>query len=134
MNPDPVAKLARFTPTAPDAADLLFAAGRASARTHWLWKGAVAALLTSNLALGALFALRSTDAPQAPQAAPVAQPVPEPPTAQQVSPPSSAPADDPSSYRTLRGSDPEHAPLPETFPTAPRESLTVLSGRRGELD
>ena len=138
MNPDPVAKLAKFTPApSADAAELLFAAGRASARTHWLWKVAVAALVTSNVALGALLALRSTAPPALPSepiAVPVVQPAPEPPTAQPT-PPSSAPAEEPWSYRTLRASDLEHAPRPEAFTTtAPRESLTVLSGRRGELD
>jgi hypothetical protein len=137
MNPDPVAKLARFTPApSPDAVELLFAAGRASARTHWLWKGAVAALVISNAALGVLFALRTTDPQPAPQPIPVVQPAPEQPaTPQATTPPSSAPADEPWSYRTLRGSDLEHAPQSDTFPLAPpRQALTVLSGRRGELD
>jgi hypothetical protein len=137
MNPDPVAKLARFTPApSPDAADLLFAAGRASARTHWLWKVAVAALVASNAALGTLLALRTTDPPPTPQPVLIVQPAPEPPAPPQASaPPSSAPAEEAWSYRTLRASDLEHAPQSDTFPLAPpREALTVLSGRRGELD
>jgi hypothetical protein len=137
MNPDPVAKLAKFTPAAPtDAAELLFAAGRASARTHWLWKVAVSALAVSNVAMGVLFALRPTDAPAPvpePIRVPVTQPAPEPPAVQV--PPSSDAVDDPWSYRALRATDLEHAPRAETYPTpAPRESLTALSGRRGELD
>jgi hypothetical protein len=50
--PDPLTDaLARFTPTAGlDRDELLFRAGRASARTGRLWKGAVALLLATNTA------------------------------------------------------------------------------------
>jgi hypothetical protein len=136
MNPDPVEKLAKFTPaTSTDAAELLFAAGRASARAHWLWKIVVAALVASNVACGVLLAFRTTDPPHATAPPPLAvQPVLEPPTLQ-LPPPSSAPVDDPSSYRILRASDLECMPRAESFLTAsPRKTLTVLSGRRGELD
>ncbi len=136
VNPDPVAKLAKFTPAAPDAAELLFAAGRASARTHWGWKAAVAGLLASNLALGVLLVFSRRDVPSVPEPvpAPVVQPQPEPPS---TTPPSPVtPADEPWSYRTLRATDLEHAPKPETLTnlTPPREALTVLSGRSGDLD
>ena len=50
---DPVARaLARFTPAAPglDRDELLFRAGRASARSGRLWKGAAALLLVTNAA------------------------------------------------------------------------------------
>ncbi|MBN9122597.1 MAG: hypothetical protein J0I06_26190 [Planctomycetes bacterium] len=134
MNPDPVAKLARFTPAPADPAELLFAAGRASARTHWLWKVAVAALVASNASLSALLALRSTSEPASPNPVPIVAPAPEPSPVPSA-PPSSAPVDDPWSYRALRGSDLERAPRPEAFTApAPREPLTVLSGRRGEID
>jgi hypothetical protein len=136
VNPDPVAKLARFTPTATDPAELLFAAGRASARTHWGWKVAVAGLIASNLALGALVAFRSPTAVPAPQPepVPVAQPLPVAPAPEPPTPPP-APVDEPWSYRTLRGADLEHTPKPEILPPlAPREPLTMRSGRRGEID
>jgi hypothetical protein len=48
MTPDPVAgKLTRFTPSASslDPAEVLFRAGRASARTPWGWKVAVSGLV-----------------------------------------------------------------------------------------
>lgn len=135
MTPDPVAKLAKFTPTALDPAELLFAAGRASARTHWLWKFAVALLVASNAALGAWLALRSpTVLVVEPVTVPVVPPVSEPPAAQTV-PPTSGTVDDPSSYRVLRAGDLEHLPRVEAFTSAaPREPLTALSGRRGELE
>ena len=133
MNPDPIAKLAKFTPAASaDAADLLFAAGRASARTHWGWKAAVAALALSNVALGAYLALRPTDAaPAAPAPVPVAQPQPKPVPAS-----APAPADDPWSYRTLRATGIEGSPTAEPVANlAPaRQPLTARSGRGGEID
>ena len=135
VNPDPVARLAKFTPaSASNAADLLFAAGRASARAHRGWKAAVAALALSNVALGALLLFGSRELPPAAPPLPVAQPQPEPVPA----PPASAPAptDEPWSYRTLRATDPEYPPKAEPFANlAPaREPLTALSGRRGDID
>jgi hypothetical protein len=136
MNPDPVAQLSRFTPApAPDPAALLFTAGRASARTHWGWKAAVAALVSSNAALVALFAFRAPVGAPGPAPAPVPSvqalgesPSPAPPTAP-------APVDEPWSYRTLRSADLEGAPQPEPLPSvAPRQPLTLLSGHRGEID
>jgi hypothetical protein len=137
VNPDPVAQLGRFTPVAAtDPAELLFAAGRASARTHWGWKVAVAALVASNVALGALFVLHTRPAP------PTAQPAPapvdqQPPELSAPAPPTSTPepVDEPWSYRALRSADLERAPLVDgTTTVAPREPLTVRSGQRGELD
>ncbi len=133
VNPDPIAKLAKLTPTpTTDPADLLFAAGRASARTHWGWKAAVAALALSNAALGAAVLLRPRNDPAAPT--PVVQPPPGPPA---PAPPTSTPTPlvEPWSYRALRDADLERAPAPEPLPdAAPREPLTVLSGRRGDID
>jgi hypothetical protein len=139
MNPDPVAKLAQFTPApSVDAAELLFAAGRASARTHWLWKTAVAVLVVSNAALGAWIALRSNERPEVPRPdpIPVVRPVPAVPAKPQAAPPaSSAPDEEQWSYRSLRGSDFERPPSPVSLATAaPHAPLTVLSGRRGEID
>lgn len=136
VNPDPIAKLAKFTPAAaPDAAELLFAAGRASARTHWGWKAAVAGLFASNLVLGVLLAFGGRDVPPSPtvEPPPAVQPQPVP----VLAPPSPAtPAEEPWSYRTLRALDLEHSPKPETFSNAnpSREALTVLSGRNGDID
>ena len=135
-NLDPIAKLSKFTPAGgPDAAELLFAAGRASARTPWGWKAAVAALVASNLALGAVLAFRTREVPPSPHPdpVPVVQPQPELPA---PAPPSSpAPTDDPSSYRTLWHTDLDRAPKADPVSNAaPREPLTVLSGRRGDID
>ena len=44
MREDPIETLKRFTPTAPDAAAMLFAAGKASAQSHF-WKGFVVVLM-----------------------------------------------------------------------------------------
>ena len=136
MNPDPMAKLAKFTPAGgADPAELLFAAGRASARTHWGWKAAVAGLFATNLALGAALALRSPGAPATPPAteppAPIVQPPSLPVPQFQV-----APSDEPSSYHVLMGADLEHLPKvePVSDPIPDRPPLTALAGRRGELD
>ncbi|MBP3956758.1 hypothetical protein J8F10_15910 [Gemmata sp. G18] len=135
MTPDPIAKLAQFTPAPSiDAAELLFAVGRASARTHWGWKVAVAGLVVSNVALGATLLF-------APRSAPLAAPVPVPAIShpeQAPAPPASAPApvDEPWSYRMLRATDLERSP--QTEPVAnlvpAREPLTARSGRRGDID
>ena len=87
--------------------------------------------------LGVLLALRTMEAPAVqPTPAPVVQPEPESPAKPQAAtPPSSAPADEPWSYRVLRSGDLDNAPRAESFPTAPpHATLTVLAGRRGELD
>jgi len=90
MTPDPVFDtLARFTPdsTGVDPAAILFAAGKASARTPVMWKLAVSVLLVTNLAALGLFLLRPS-AP-APVVAPIVVPVVVPIPAQQ--PDSAAP-------------------------------------------
>ncbi len=134
VNPDPIAKLAKFTPAASaDTADLLFAAGRASARTHWGWKAAVAVLAISTVTLGGFLAFGPRDVPPA-ASTPVlvVQPQPEPVPV----PPASAPVDDPWSYRTLRATDMERSPNTEPVAnlTPPREPLTARSGRAGDID
>jgi hypothetical protein len=134
VNPDPIVKLAQFSPAlAIDPAELLFAAGRASARTHWGWKAAVLALALSNGALGAVLVFGSRDAPSVAAPTPVPVVSPEPLLAP-ASPP--APVDEPWSYRALRATDPELAPStePVTNLTPSREPLSVLSGRRGDID
>jgi hypothetical protein len=134
VTPDPVAALTRFTPAGVvDPAELLFAAGRASARTHWGWKATVAGLLLSNAALGAFLVFGSHDVPSVvpPAPMPVVQPEPTP------APPSApAPTDEPWSYRALRATDPELGPNTEPVSdfTPAREPLTVMSGRRGGFE
>ncbi len=133
MNADPVAKLSRFTPAgAIDPAELLFAAGRASARTPWGWKAAVGTLALANVALASVLAFGPRDAaPVLPTPVPAGRPEPAP-----VPPSAPAPADDPWSYRVLRAADADLAPVPEPALdfAPPREPLTVLSGRRGGLE
>jgi hypothetical protein len=138
MSTDPVAKLAKFTPaTALDPAELLFAAGRASARTVWGWKAAVAALLLTNTLTLTLFALR----PPAPAAQPVPLPTPVVPPVPQPEPPQPSPptdslVDEPWSYRALAAAgDPDRFPRSESIHgSAPPKLLTALSARRGEFD
>ncbi|QJW98334.1 hypothetical protein [Frigoriglobus tundricola] len=133
MTPDPLAALARFTPaSAVDPAELLFAAGRASARTHWGWKAAVGALALSNVALLAVLVFGSRDAaPVVPSPLPIVPIEPAP-----VSPSAPAPPADPWSYRALRAMDADLAPVPEPAPNLlpQHEPLTVMSGRRGGLE
>jgi hypothetical protein len=138
MNADPIAKLAKFTPaSAADPAELLFAAGRASARTHWGWKAAVAGLLLTNSVAVALFALRLPAPalqPEPQPATPAVTPRPEPP---QSAPPTGTVTTEPWSYQVLASAgDPER--FPKTEPTrggyATPAPLTPLSARRGEID
>src|SRR4051794_33625393 len=109
MTPDPVAKLAQFTPEpgAVDPAELLFAAGRASARTPWYWKATVAASLLANVVCVLLLATRSPEplvqVHPAPDAVPAPQLQPRPPVA-----PESVP--EPWSYQSLRGADVDSGP------------------------
>ena len=139
MNADPVARLAKFTPgTVIDPSELLFAAGRASARTPWGWKAAVAALILTNTLTLTLVALRPA-APAGrpePQSAPVVSPAPRP-APPQPGPPADTVTDEPWSYGALAAvGDPEQFPRAEPIlgghrPDAP---LTVLAARRGEID
>lgn len=133
MTPDPVLdKLARFTPDGSqiDPAELLFRAGRASARTHWGWKAVVAGLLLANLGTAGFLVLRSEKSPLPPEPAPVqlvvpaAVPSPEPP------PPEAPASPDPDSLGSLaRVFDPDSPPPPAGFvpPDHPAEVLTVGS-------
>lgn len=138
MTPDPVtAKLSRFTPNAAlvDPAELLFAAGRASARTPWFWKVAVAGLALGNLVCLALLLWPAPDRPAAqpglPASAPTLPPLPP------INLPTAPHSDDPWSYRMLiYAGDPERFPRPavttEREPTG--RPLSVLGARRGDID
>jgi len=135
MTPDPVlAKLARFTPNAVDPAELLFAAGRASARTPWYWKATVAGSLLVNVVCAGLLLTR----PEVAQVVPVepvetpATPVPEPAP---VAAPTSTP--NPWSLQALHHlGDPDRLPKNEPRFEISHSGipLTVLSARSGELD
>jgi hypothetical protein len=139
MSTDPVARLAKFNPaTALDPAELLFAAGRASARTAWGWKAAVGALLLTNAVTVGLLVLRSP-APESqpePQPAPVVTPGPQP-EPPQPSPPTGPIFDERWSYGALAAvGDPDQFPKAEPIMGGhpPEAPLTVLAARRGEID
>jgi hypothetical protein len=142
MIPDPVLdKLARFTPNAAlvDNGALLFAAGRASARSHWLWKVAVVGLLLANSGWLAHFIYRQNtqttpmhDLQNQPLPAATSQPEP-------VTPPTNLlPAsDEPWSYRALLSvGDPEQFPLAEPLngPFQAEKPLTPRMAFRGDID
>jgi predicted membrane-bound mannosyltransferase len=82
MIPDPVEKLARFTPAGPDQAELLFAAGRASASTPWFWKAALAASVVANAVCVGFLVFRAPEVqrvvvPQQPAPVPVLVSLPD---------------------------------------------------------
>jgi len=143
MIPDPVLdKLARFTPntTIVDNAALLFAAGRASARTPWFWKVATTALLLGNAGWLSLLIIRPSS-PTAPVVVPQKESVaPVPPQAEPATDPTNItppPSDDPWSYRALLSAgDPEKFPRTEVFNGSlpNNEPLTPRSSLRGDLD
>lgn len=143
MTPDPVFdKLGRFTPASDgiDPSEVLFRAGRASARTPRIWKLAVAGLLVANAATLAALGLRTPGAPTAPRpevlpvpiVVPVTVPSPEfGPTATTYPPRS------PESMGVWMGlTDPDALPPPPAIADMlpPDRPLTALSGRRGEFD
>jgi len=135
MTPDPVlAKLAKFTPSSLDPAELLFAAGRASANTPWFWKAAVAGSLLVNALCIGLLVFPTPEQPQIVPADPVAAPVPVS-NPIPVVPLASMP--DPWSLQALNRVD-DLDQLPKAEPKSELshsgKPLTVLSARSGELD
>jgi len=139
MTPDPVLdKLARFTPDGSqlDPAELLFRAGRASARTHWGWKAAVAGLLLANLGTVGFF--MSRPGKPAPSPGPVPVPVVVPVVAPRPDPPPS-PDVSPSPWSLgalLRTTDPRDLPAAQAaIDLAPAEPpLTPRSVGRTDID
>jgi hypothetical protein len=126
MSRDPLDKLARFTPAAGglDRDELLFRAGRASARTPRGWKVAAGVLATTQAATLALWlGGGSGPPPTAPTAvAPEAPPAP------------AYPAADPSSYLALSRSwdgEPPTRPAP-AGPSGDRPGPVLTAGWRGE--
>jgi hypothetical protein len=116
LTPDPVLdKLTRFTPSGSslDPADVLFRAGRASARTPWGWKVAVSGLAVVIAALLGERVVNNQNANPGPKEAapvvvvvPVPIPVPEP----SLSP---VPGEPESPWRLgalLRATDPDDLP------------------------
>lgn len=137
---DPILdKLAQFTPDAAsiDHAEILFRAGRASARTPRIWKIALIGLLLSNAATASLLVVRDRQPSSVPAAdqpgfrSPI-DPQPDPATPK---PPISS--ESPWSIGMLnRTLDPDSAPNEEPIAglTAPHRPLTLLAAHRGEID
>ncbi|MFO0823470.1 MAG: hypothetical protein U0792_10195 [Gemmataceae bacterium] len=135
MNPDPVDNLARFTPTGPDHTELLFAAGRASARTPWFWKVGLVVSVAANAACLATLVLRAPDVntvvlPTPPASFPAQVTVPQTDPAPPMSPP------DPWSYQSLHTrTDFDGFPNMQTISGSDSgKPLSVISGRSGQLD
>jgi len=136
MTPDPAIDwLARLTPNGSrlDPTEVLVRAGRASARTPWGWKLAVAALLLANVATVVIL-LPHREHPRSPEATPA--PVVSPASAPTLAPPpESPPGSDANSIAALaRSLDPDAPPPPAGFvaPDHPEPTLTV--GSRGVTD
>lgn len=130
MTPDPVYdQLAGFTPApAPDPAEVLFRAGRASAPTRPVWKLAVAGLLALNAATATALFLR-------PAPEPVAVVVPGPPAPAEAVP--TDPPAEPSATAGLlaRRTDPDawHRPTADLdYP--PDYPLTLAEARRSNVE
>ena len=139
MTPDPVFdKLARFTPDAStiDPAEILFRAGRATARTNWGWKFAVVGLLLANVAwMGERLLHEPKPAPDSLEVVPVIVVVPVAiPTSEPSPSPSAVEPGSPWSLGALRTTDPDNLPgspaLGGLSPTDP--PLTPRS--RSEID
>jgi hypothetical protein len=135
MIPDPGLEwLARLRPNESvlDPADILFHAGRASARTPRPWKIGVAGLLLTNaVAVGLLLdhqdPRRPATAP-APVAVPTSSPAPTPP-------PASPPGADPNSvYSLARSLDPDAPPPPAGFVSPDRPTAPLTVGSLGATD
>jgi hypothetical protein len=134
MTPDPrLDWLTRLQPNGSvlDPADVLFHAGRASARTPRAWKLAVTGLLLANFVMVG-FLLARRDVPRLPDAAsaPVAVPTPAP------APPSdSRPGSDPDSVFSLaRSFDPDAPPPPAGFVAADRPAAPLTVGSLAVTD
>jgi hypothetical protein len=131
-------KLARFSPDSQgiDPADILFRAGRASARTHWAWKLAVAALLLTNAVAAGFIVFRGRPDPAAPEVVTVPVVIPVVVVPVSVEPVSSPPESaSPWSYGSLlRTTDPDDLPRsPALVNATPADRpLTPLSRR--EID
>lgn len=137
MTPDPVLdKLARFTPDGSqlDPCEMLFRAGRASARTPRIWKVAVAGLLLANL-VTAGFLLFRQEKPQ-----PIPEPVPVPVVVPVIvpspeSPPSPTASPSPWSLGALfRLTDPSDLPAAQAVTDLAPAEPPLTPRSRGELN
>lgn len=137
MTPDSVTdKLARFTADGSqvDPAEILFRAGRASARTPRMWKLAVAGLVLTNLVTAGFLGLYREQPQQTPEplpipvVIPVIVPRPEQPPSPEVSP-------SPWSLGALmRLTDPNDLPRsPVVTATTPERPL-LTPRSHGEID
>ncbi len=132
VNQDPIAKLAQFTPANPaNRMEILFAAGRASARTFWGWKAAVAGLLVANLALVGALTLRTRDVP-----VPIPPPQAEPTrSAPAEAAPELSPNTEPWSLHTMRSTGFDAEVKPALLANSPtQEPLTALAARNLNFD
>jgi hypothetical protein len=124
---DPITPLSKLTPAAPNRDELLFAAGRATARPNRWWKLAVGALAVSQVATLTVWLW--------PRAEPVAVPAPVPVLpAPAVSPPVDADVEpstppDPQSYLAfmLREGEPVRSERAPVVPDRPARPLTAGS-------
>ncbi|MBX9628620.1 MAG: hypothetical protein K2X82_32785 [Gemmataceae bacterium] len=130
LTPDPVYdRLAQFTPASGlDPAGVLFAAGRASARTPRGWKLAVAGLVLTNLAAVGALVLRRPDPPAAPVFIPVPAVIPEPDPADEP------PAESPAPGLLARGTNLDAWPRPATFDFPPDYPQTLAQARRAAVE
>jgi hypothetical protein len=128
LNTDPVARLARFTPavTGIDRDELLFRAGRASARVSWKWPVAAVLLVATNAVTLALWLSAPRPAAVAVADPPVAEPAPR------AEPPAPASPEPPGADWVARARLTGELPPPRTMEgpfTPPADPLTVLSAR-----
>jgi hypothetical protein len=136
MTPEPGLNwLARLQPNGSllDPADVLFHAGRASARTPRMWKLAVAGLLLANMVtIGLLLSRRDPTRPPTAAPIPIATPAPDPTPAP---PPDSPPGSDPNSLYSLAHSlDPDAPPPPAGFVAPDRPAAPFTVGSLGVTD
>ncbi|MBX9584694.1 MAG: hypothetical protein K2X87_30695 [Gemmataceae bacterium] len=129
MTPEPdLGPLAAFTPASGlDPAEVLFRAGRATARTPRVWKLAVAGLVALNVATAAALLL--------PEPAVVAGPEQVEPAPTPGAHAPGSPEHDSPEGGLLAGASDLDAPRPEVLPNmvAARYPLTALSGRQAEI-
>jgi hypothetical protein len=136
MTPDPVLDwLTRLAPNGAllDPADVLFQAGRRSARTPRAWKLAVVGLLLANaVTVAVLFPRRTPSDPTEVAPAPVATPGPG---AEPMPPAESLPGPDPNSIASLSHSfDPDAPPPLAGFVAPDQPPVTLAVGPRGATD
>lgn len=121
---DPLATLSKFTPTGPNRDDLLFAAGRASARPSRRWKWATGFLAVTQAVTLALWLW--------PKADPTPVPIPIPPPAVSTDPDSVAPPSppEPYSYLALMHRDGDAEPRERFAPGPDRPTRPLTAGSR----